>query len=123
MDYNEPQMQRLRKQFFRLSAEQRLTVLRETGLVPEKALKPLPQTQETRILSSMADGKVVDVLAEVGRFLHCNDCKFCFCECGEDIVCGHSLSYAATVFGLSVNAARREGNFCGPDGVYFVQRT
>lgn len=52
----------------------------------------------------------------------CRDCRYCWCECGEDIVCGHPQSYAETAFGRSVNYARRAGNFCGPDGILFNPR-
>lgn len=53
----------------------------------------------------------------------CRDCKYCFCECGEDIVCGHPKSYEETSFGLSVNSARRTGGVCGPAARLFEPRT
>lgn len=53
----------------------------------------------------------------------CFNCKYCWCECGEDIVCGHPESYKETSFGRSVNYARREGNFCGPEGKLFEIRS
>lgn len=53
----------------------------------------------------------------------CNMCRYCFCECGEDIVCGHPQSFKETAFGRGVNYARRAGNFCGPEGRLFELRS
>lgn len=52
----------------------------------------------------------------------CKECKFCWCECGEDIVCGHPRSYAVTCFGLSVNASRQPSGPCGPNGSLWEAR-
>lgn len=53
----------------------------------------------------------------------CKDCRYCFCECGEDIVCGHPESYKVTSFGLSVNACRARTGPCGPAARLFEIRT
>lgn len=54
----------------------------------------------------------------------CRDCKFCWCECGEDIVCGHPKSNLASHgYGLSVNACRQADGPCGPDGELFQRIT
>ena len=53
----------------------------------------------------------------------CRDCKYCFCECGEDIVCGHPKSYElSSGFGLGVNASRRQDGPCGPAARLFEPR-
>ncbi len=52
----------------------------------------------------------------------CTNCKYCWCECGEDIVCGHPESYAEVACGRGVNYARSPGRFCGPEAKLFEIR-
>lgn len=54
--------------------------------------------------------------------IDCCNCKYSYCECGEDIVCGHPESYKVTSFGLSVNACRKADGPCGPDAKLFEVR-
>jgi len=57
------------------------------------------------------------------RIRSCRACKFCFCETGEDVVCGHPKSYAVTGFGLSVNSCRQTSGPCGPHGKLFEPKS
>lgn len=54
---------------------------------------------------------------------NCRDCKYLGFDL-EDFYCTHPISHSkeeGSVFGRSINYARREGNFCGPTAKLFEQ--
>jgi hypothetical protein len=49
----------------------------------------------------------------------CRGCIFCASD-PEELYCAHPTSMTtARPFGLSINAARRQGSFCGPEAKKF----
>lgn len=73
-----------------------------------------------RLMPLLAASDEAEMVAESPD---CRNCLHCWCECGEDIVCGHGESRARSAgFGLSVNASRRESGPCGPSGKLFTPK-
>lgn len=54
--------------------------------------------------------------------IECRNCQFCALDL-EDVFCAHEQSFKeAPPFGRSVNFARREGSFCGPNAKLYEIR-
>jgi hypothetical protein len=61
--------------------------------------------------------------ATIPKNNHCCDCKYATYDMDGNF-CGHKESFqGSNFFCASCQSARREGNFCGPDGKLFVEKS